>query len=177
MLAALSLMMNILIGGCAPVGFEANLEGGGAPVEVGDSQDTVIAAQPVQFRMRTVESRLVVWIENVSDEPVELLGDNSSVIDPGGESHVIAGQTILPGAPVKMVLPPMSLGESQPAGPLPVGSYDRPGFISVPGSDGAGDPYEQHWQWDSGLDVEVSLSFEQAGHPFQRHLSLRKVRK
>jgi len=179
MLAALPLMMNILIGGCAPVGFEANLESGGSTVDVSDSQDTVIAAQPLQFRMRAVESRLVLWIDNVSDTPVELLGDSSDVVDPEGGAHPIAGQTISPGAPLKLILPPMALGESQPAAasPSPVGSYDRSGFIPVPGSDGTGDPYNQHWQWDSGLDVELNLSFEQSGHQFQRHLSLHKMRK
>jgi hypothetical protein len=177
--AALPLMMYILLGGCAPIGFEANLEGGGARVEVSDSQDTVITAEPIQFRMRPVESRLVLWIDNLSDTPVELLGNSSEVVDPEGESHPVAGQTIAPGASLKLILPPMALGESQPAAasPSPVGSYDRPGFIPVPGSDGAGDPYDQHWKWDSGLDVELNLSFEQADHQFQRHLSLRKVRK
>ena len=40
--------------------------------------------------LRTVENRLVLQIQNKTDDPIQLLGERSTVVDPGGQSHPLA---------------------------------------------------------------------------------------
>src|SRR5215210_6904866 len=58
--------------------------------------DTVMNVDPLVYRWRTVENRLVVRIFNPTDDPIELLGDKSTAVAPDGQSHPIRGQTIAP---------------------------------------------------------------------------------
>lgn len=77
---------------------------------IGKNADATVTIEPITYRMRTVDNRLVVRAYNDSDQPIELLGAKSSVVDPGGQSHPLpigrGGQTIEPRSFVKLILPP-----------------------------------------------------------------------
>jgi hypothetical protein len=75
----------------------------------------VVEQPPLVYRMQTYENRLVLRIQNHSDAPVRLLGEESWVVTPDGESRPLRGQSIAPGAFIKLIMPP----------PAPV--YERSG--------------------------------------------------
>ena len=63
-------------------------------------------APPLRYEMTSYDNRLVLRIHNPGDEPIRLLGDQSTAVDPDGQSHPLRGQTIAAGTFVKLVLPP-----------------------------------------------------------------------
>src|SRR5689334_3077186 len=65
---------------------------------IGSSVDAVVTIDPLEYRMRSVDNRLVVRIFNHTEESIELLGPRSAAVDPNAQSHPIHGQTIPPGA-------------------------------------------------------------------------------
>jgi hypothetical protein len=175
----LALMITILLGGCAQVEFDATLAGAGQAIRVGNSQDVQFSATPLNYRMQAVESHLVFWIENPTSEPVELIGDKSTVIDPEGIAHPLHGEMIAPNSSIKEVLPPLAepADTGAPSSPDAASPYDRPGFISVPGALTNSDKIDPIWQWNDELEVQLNLVFEQNGHQFEQHFSFRRVRK
>lgn len=60
----------------------------------------------LEYRLRTVDDRLVMRIYNLGEQPVKLLGPDSAAVDPRGESHPLRRATILPGSHVRLVFPP-----------------------------------------------------------------------
>ena len=74
--------------------------------QVGRNIDQVFALEPLEYRLRTVDNRLVMRVFNQSQDPIELLGQKCSVVDPEGQSHPLPGQTIAPGSFIKMIFPP-----------------------------------------------------------------------
>jgi hypothetical protein len=73
---------------------------------VGTKTDEVIKLDPIEYKLRTVDSRLVISAYNRTDQPMQLLGDQSIVVAPDGESHPIRGRTFAPGSHVKLIFPP-----------------------------------------------------------------------
>src|SRR5271169_507349 len=92
--AKLSLLLAILLVGCAQTEFDAAPADGEQAVRVGNSQDVPFPGDPLVYRMRADEGHLVFWIDNPTNEPVELLGDKSDVTDPEGIAHHLRGRTI-----------------------------------------------------------------------------------
>jgi len=171
-------------GGCAQIEFDATPGNGGQTVRIGDSQDVTfsgdaISRGPLQYRMRADEGHLILWIDNPTNDPVELLGDKSNVVDPEGISHPLNGGTIAPGRSAKEIFPPVvEPPNSGPAGPAgAVNNYDRPGFITLPDTNAAMEGNDPNWQWDDTLDIRLNLFFQQDGHPFEQHFSVSRVRK
>src|SRR5687768_15397193 len=73
---------------------------------IGAKQDYIVNIGPVEYRLRTVESRLVMRIYNRTETAIQLLGDQSAAVDPDGQSHPLRSQTIAPGSFIKLLLPP-----------------------------------------------------------------------
>src|SRR5688500_16783452 len=92
-------LMGVLMagGGCAKYEFDL-IKPETAAGHIGEEGVKVVDGEGAQYRMRAAEGRLVVWIANKSDEAVELLGTQSYVVDPQGESHRLVGQTIAAGS-------------------------------------------------------------------------------
>jgi hypothetical protein len=171
--------------GCAQYEFDVSPEGSSAAVHVAGPDDAHLADDPLQYRMRIIEGHLVMWIDNPTDSPIELLGLKSIVTDPDGMDHPIHGQVIGPHASIRKVLPPLESEEEQ-GGPRPapvVNPYDQPGFIAVPGADlanssGADSKENQYsWDWDDGSEIRVHLVFTRAGQQFEQRLTIRRVKK
>jgi hypothetical protein len=58
-----------------------------------------------------------------------------------------------------------------------VNTYDRPGFITVPNSEAIEKENDLNWQWDDTLEIRLNLFFQQSGHAFEQHFTVRRVRK
>ena len=69
--------------------------------------EEVVRIDPLEYRLRSYENRLVVNVFNPTPDPVTLAGERSYVVAPNGQSHPLRGQTIAPDTFVKMILPPM----------------------------------------------------------------------
>src|SRR5690349_18498614 len=66
-----------------------------------------LAIDPLVYDLQTVEDRLVVIIHNDTDEAVKLLGEDSYVVDPKGESHPLPTRAIASHSGTKLILPPV----------------------------------------------------------------------
>src|SRR5215218_6311688 len=75
-------------------------------MHVGTKQDAIAPRQPLEYRFRTVDNRLVMSIDNKTDDTIQLQGDRSSVVDPSGQSHPLRTQPIAPQSFIKQILPP-----------------------------------------------------------------------
>jgi hypothetical protein len=73
---------------------------------IGRELDAVVQMEPLEYRFRTVDNRLVVRIFNQSDETIQLIGERSSVVDPDGQSHPLRGGPIAPHSFLKLIIPP-----------------------------------------------------------------------
>lgn len=141
---------------------------------VGGAQDEVIRADPLEYRLRSYENRLVLNVFNPTGDAITLAGDRSYAVDPRGQSHPLRTQSIAPSAFIKLILPPMRPEfRTSPAIGIGVGfgysraHYDRFGY------GGFYDPlwdepryttyYDEsdasYWDWQGETDVRVHLVF------------------
>ncbi|MGD0766639.1 MAG: hypothetical protein ABSB42_00290 [Tepidisphaeraceae bacterium] len=172
-------MFSVLLAGCAQTEFDAAPAGSGQAIRVGNDQDVRLSDSPLQYRMRADEGHLIVWIENPTDGPIDLIRDKSQVLDPEGIAHPIRGETIAAGSSIKEIFPPLAEpAESAPHGqPEQIAPYDRPGFISIPDSGADSEADRASWQWDDGTEIRVDLTFEQGERQFEQHFVFRRIRK
>jgi hypothetical protein len=100
-----TLLLLLLAGGCAR--YEYQLV---RPPEltrhIGRGADAVFTLEPLEYRLRTVDNRLVMRVFNPTEDPIQLIGAQSTVVDPNGQSHPLPGQTIAPSSFIKMIFPP-----------------------------------------------------------------------
>jgi hypothetical protein len=172
-------------GGCAQFEFDVTQAGSNEPVHVATTDDAHLNNDPLRYRFRADDGRLVMWIENPTNDPIELIGRKSSVTDPDGVDHPLHGKSIGPMTSIKEILPPLE-SEGQQAAPnslTPLNPYDEPGFIAVPGigqSDSIGsDPGEglYDWQWDGESEIRLHLFFVQSGRQFEQRFTIHRVKK
>ena len=64
-----------------------------------------LATENMTYHMQAKENRLVVQIFNETEEMVQLLGEQSFVVDTGGASHPLRSQAIAPHSFAKLILP------------------------------------------------------------------------
>ena len=130
---------------------------------VRDDRPTAFAIDPLRYTVQSAEGHLVVEIYNPTAAPVELVGGESAVVDPAGESHRLLDRTIPPAAYVKLIEPPLRPWYDEPPG-IPVGRR-RPA---------AADETE-YWDWPPQAgDVRLHLSFR-GPTPFTHDLVFRRV--
>ena len=94
-----------LLGGCARYEYQL-VRPPDLTRHVGRGTDQVFTLEPLQYRLRTVDNRLVMRIFNPSQEPIELLGAQSTVVDPNGQSRPLRSLSIAPGSFIKLIFPP-----------------------------------------------------------------------
>lgn len=104
---------------------------------ISGNSDLVFTTDAVEYRLRSLESRLIIRMSNLSSEPITLAGTRSAAVDPAGQSHPLLTQTIAPGSFVDLVLPPPPRVVEQtgpgyvygyPYGAYRYGSYARPRY-------------------------------------------------
>jgi len=147
-----------------------------------------VPVDPLIYRLQTIESHLVMGIQNPTDDPIMLIGDRSAIVDPQGQSHGLMSRTIAPHSFIRFVLPPFPNvyewdndywvggygygGYGYRRGPRRFyrgyyggiyggGFYGGPGYVAVYDSS---DP--AYFDWSGETDVRMNLKFDRAGKQF-----------
>ena len=187
-----SLLLLLLAAGCTKYEFDV-VEPGEFATHVGRTREAqaVINRDPILYRMQAAEGHLVVFVENKSDEALELLGQKSYVVDPAGESHPLRGQTIAPGSYIKLILPPLApVYRTSPSFGIGVGVgishhhrhgyyggdiyhpiYGEPQYLALYDES---DNY--YWTWTGESTVTVHLAHQRAGDVLHHEFAIRRVR-
>jgi hypothetical protein len=171
----------LLLSGCAHYEFDLT-----SPHElachISDSGVQTVTVPPLRYDMQSAEGRLVLLVHNSSDDQIQLLGGESAVVDPQGQSHPLADALIAPASYMKIILPPMP-GEVVPNGPrITIGAgyisamRKLPPAVSPVYCDviGSGDP--STWDWSGEGDVRLILTFKQAEKGFQQEFVFHRRR-
>jgi hypothetical protein len=154
-------------------------------------EDYTFERDPLEYRLRTVSSRLVMRIYNQTDDAITLLGTQSTVVDPRGQSHPFVTQTIAPQSYIKLILPPMRprVYQSRPTIGIGVGGYYgrragrhgydafhddwpvEPRYLTV-----VSDSAPIYWEWRGEGDVRLTLVFDRDGERFTHDFVIARVR-
>jgi hypothetical protein len=187
MMRSISWLIGIfLIGGCTYVYDVVR------PPEVaghiGDKIDYVFPRDPLEYRMRSVDSLLVVQIYNPTDDTITLLGSQSSVVDPNGQSHPLRTQTMASHSFVKFILTPQppviqNNGPSLGIGIGVISSRSRRRFIddgfydTEPRYFVVMDDQALYWEWDGETEVRLLLAFDRNGKQFSHEFVIARKKK
>lgn len=151
-----------------------------------------VPIEPLTYELQIADNRLVMQIHNDADEAIKLVGDDSYVVDPEGESHPLQSTTIAPQSSAKLILPPQQLIERQrspvfgfgvgvgfsSAYPLRRGYWnsaldevDAPRYYAV--EDGG----TRFWEWKGEGAIRMRLTYERGEKRWHHELqfSRRKV--
>ncbi|MGB7159310.1 MAG: hypothetical protein WBD40_14675 [Tepidisphaeraceae bacterium] len=154
---------------------------------IGARSDAVTNLDPLVYQWRAVDNRLVVRIFNPTNDPIELVGEKSTVVSPDGQSHPVMGQTIAPQSYAKLILPPMRPSRAyDPWGP----SYSGGAGIEVDGRRRAGypvhEPYagqpryltvydaDAYWDWKGETDVRLILVYQRGDQPLRHDFTIHR---
>jgi hypothetical protein len=166
---------------------------------VGRKDDHAFALDPLEYKLRTVDNRLVVRVYNPTSEHVTLLGGRSVIVGPDGQSHPLMTQTIAPGGSfIKMIIPPprprfygggttFGVGVGVGVGHAFPGPHDEPGWY---GDDphyltvyDESDTY--YWDWKGEGQARLNLVYARGephreadaarGPTFNHELLIRRV--
>lgn len=181
-----------LLSGCAKYEYQilrpAEVAGhiGKSPVEV--------KLDPLVYKMQSYDNHLVVQVFNLTEEPVEIVGERSNIVTPDKRSIPIASQSIPSGAHVKLVLPPVRT-DIQPTGPaLHIGfgmQGDAAGVQKKTVDVASVSPVAQeqrvvylvdlddsdYWDWDGQTDVTLILTCRQGDKFFKQAFVFHRVKK
>lgn len=135
----------------------------------------IVQMPPAEYHFTTFDNHLVLEIHNRQADTLKLLGDQSYVVDPRGESHPLRSQGIGPNAYIRVILPPVpptyragpSIGlgfgfGTAFGGPGPryfggedIWWWDEPRYFTAYDPSG-----EVYWPWDDDSDVRLTLAFQ-----------------
>lgn len=99
-----AVLLIFLLPGCTT--YEYNLVSPGESARHVGKSDQIVQIDPIEYRLNSVDSRLVVRIFNRTNTPMTLLGPESAVVDPDGQSHPVPTLPIPAGSYLKIILPP-----------------------------------------------------------------------
>lgn len=133
---------------------------------IGQKPDAV-TVDPLIYHLQSYDNRLVMQVQNPTVDPITLIGDQSTIVDPAGQSHPLRNQTIAPGSFIKLIFPPIP-PRIDPVGPsIGIGvrygrhaAYQEPQYLSL---------YEDstfYWDWDGQTDAKMTLVYERNGNRF-----------
>ncbi|HVT90843.1 MAG TPA: hypothetical protein VHD56_18460 [Tepidisphaeraceae bacterium] len=182
------LLSLLLLSGCA---YEYQIT---RPAEfarhIGDKEDVVLQRDPVEYRWRTSDSRLVLRIYNPTDEPMTLVGDRSSVVDEGGQSHPFRTVTMAPHSFVKLILPPFRPQLEREGPSIGIGfgtrigsargrryyeddfaAFDQPRYFTVYDDDA------YYWNWEHESDVRLTLVYQQGTRSLSHEFVIARQKK
>ncbi|HSV14356.1 MAG TPA: hypothetical protein VLI90_08860 [Tepidisphaeraceae bacterium] len=170
----------LLLVGCAHYEF-ALVRPSDLARHIGDNAEGRFTLDPLEYRMQSVEGRLVILPFNPTSDTIQLLGHLSSVVDPGGQSHPLQDQTIAPRSFVKLILPPLR-PQVAPSGPtIGIGfgvvgdrsssRVDEPRYLDVYY---ANDPI--YWEWEGESDVRLTLVYHRGERQFTHEFTFHRKR-
>lgn len=140
---------------------------------------TTLSLDPLMYRMQEREDRLVVSIENPTDEPIRVIGDDSYIVDPEGQTRPIDEGVIAPRSFVRFVLPPtvwayrarpaftMGFGAAHAhAARWSYGGYFNDPYYWPPYASYGPYPLTVNWDWDEG-QIRLHLAYSRDGDQFE----------
>jgi hypothetical protein len=176
----------LLVSGCAHYEYDI-IRPQDLTAQVGTKEDVVFTRDPLEYRLRTVDNRLVMRIYNPTDAPITLLGDRSSVVDAGGQSHPLPSMTAAPQSFIKLILPPLRPYVERPSPSLEFGvgtvvsrnghTYYHPGapYYRPPQYMAAYDVDSAlYWDWSGETQIRMTLVFEQAEKTFEQEFAIQR---
>jgi hypothetical protein len=141
---------------------------------VGTKAEERFTRDPLEYRLKTVDSRLVMLIFNHTEQPIQLLGDRSSAVDEKGQSHPLRPVAIAPQSYIKVILPPLRpyIERTGPSIGIGVGGmfgsgrpyrygwgayhyYDEPRYLAIV------DDNSLYWDWNGETEVRLTLVYQQ----------------
>ncbi|MGH7214220.1 MAG: hypothetical protein ACREIT_05605 [Tepidisphaeraceae bacterium] len=152
---------------------------------IGRKGDTVFERDGLEYRMISYQNRLAVSVYNHGDDTIQLVGQRSSVVDPGGRSHPLRSQTIAPHSYVRFLLPPerprvdsgprvgvgMGIGTGGRRGGfggVGVGTdvYDHGGYVE--------DDSAYYWDWQGEGEVRFTIVYQRDEQTFEHDFVVRR---
>lgn len=172
------LFVSSLLAGCARYEYDL-VQPADLARHVGSKSDVQLNLDPLRYHLRSKENRLVMQIYNPTQDPIRLLGEQSFVVDPEGESRPLRGRTIAPDSRIKEIFPPFR-PRIEPRGPtIGIGVGTRIGRASYPYSHHAlsrqplyFDIYDSdalYWDWNGETDARMTLTYQRGDETFQHH--------
>jgi hypothetical protein len=135
-----------LAGGCTKYEYDL-VEPPELARHIGGERDEVVRVDPLVYHMRSYDNHLIIRIENPTDDPIRLLGDQSTVVDPGGQSHPLRTQTAAPHSFIKLILPPPR-PYYRPRSNIGFGIGVGMGLVYRRGGYWGGATFYDPWDWD-----------------------------
>jgi len=183
--AALVLLM--IVGGCARYEFDL-AEPADLATHIGRDKETVIKRDELEYRMQAVDSRLLMHIVNSTDDAIELIGPESTAVDPAGQSHPLRSQSIAPHSFVKLILPPMRpYYRAGPTFGLGIGIHayrGRGGFWGGAWDDPFWDEPRYfalvdendtfYWNWEGESDARLNLTYRRGREVFHHNFLFKR---
>lgn len=144
--------------------------------------------EPLIYHLRSYENRLVMRVQNPTTQPIELLGSQSSIVDPAGQSHPLRSQTIAPNSFIKLIFPPLRPRAYGTETTFGVGlrvdsgggeNYDRGGALyTEPAYLGVYDDGDVlYWDWKGESSARISLVYLRAGNTFRNEFVFDRVKR
>ncbi len=180
-------MAAMMLVGCARYEFDV-LQPADQRRHVGRKTDAVVKIEPLEYRMRAVEGRLVLHVRNKTDAAIQLDGERSAVVDTEGQSHPLRSQTIASGSFIKLIIPPLRprVGRSGPTFGVGIGigatRYDGYRSRALPTHDPFLDEpmymtvYDDsdayYWDLEGEGELRLDLVYHRADETFTHRLAL-----
>jgi hypothetical protein len=155
---------------------------------IGAKADEIVSIDPLEYRLRTVDNRLVMRIYNPTQDMIAVQGAPSVVVDPSGQSHPLRDQTIAPSSFVKLIFPPLrptieNVGPTWGVG-VGVGAHTSRRDYGLPDNYYPYDPApryysvydgsDYYWDWNGSGDLRVVLSFRRGDKEFRHEFVFRR---
>ncbi|HEV8604093.1 MAG TPA: hypothetical protein VGQ99_01930 [Tepidisphaeraceae bacterium] len=183
---SIALFLLVLTGGCARYEFDL-VEPADLATHIGGDKESLLKRDELEYRFQAVDNRLLMYIVNPTEDAIELIGPESTAVDPRGQSHSLRSQAIAPHSYVKLILPPMRpYYRTGPSFGIGVGihasrgrgafwpgfydpSFDEPQYFTV--VDEADTVY---WSWEDESEARIRLTFRRGKEVFHHNFLFRR---
>ena len=182
-----TLLFALLMTGCARYEYQV-VEPAQFAGHIGSKADYVVKLDPLEYRFRSVSSRLVIQIHNPTDQNIQLRGSESYVVDPNGQSHPLRSLAIAPNSFGKIIVPPPRpvVYDTGPSIGFGVGTYigsahhhdvhcdavvAHPVYLDVYDED---DSY--YWDLSGEGDLRIRLTYQRSDKTFSDEFRIRRVK-
>jgi hypothetical protein len=187
----LPILLLLLATGCARYEFDL-IEPPDLAQHISRDRESIFKRDELEYQLQSYDNRLVMRIVNPTDEAIELIGPESFVVDPNGQSHPLRSQSIAPHSYIKLILPPLrpyyrtgpsfgiGIGVSASRGygrrywpgyrdPFYDPFYDSPRYMVL---------YDEsdttYWSWEGETEARVRLTFRRNNQLFHHNFLFRR---
>jgi hypothetical protein len=187
---ALTVFMLAALAGCSQYEYQIT-QPADLSQHIGTKDDATFKREPLEYRLRTVESRLVMRIYNHTAESMTLVGERSFAVDEKGQSHPLRSVTLAPQSFIKLILPPPPpiIERTGPTIGIGIGGgfgdarrrgypYDpEHGLYGGPAYFRVYDDEQFYWDWKGESDVRLMLVFRRGESTFEHEFVIARRKK